>query len=126
MLRWRELRTAARAQMVRSRGEVRKLIRWPRADGVQRLRLPAESRGENRPHKPDAALSPGRCLQQQRALPQTAPQIDSLQLGAWESLVSQIPAVQPRSRTLALAPHVEISRQSWDLKREYVRLIEGA
>src|SRR5438034_9721844 len=83
--------------MVRSREEMRKLVRWPRVGRVRRLRLPAESRGENRLHKPDAVLSPGRHLQQPRALPRTAPQIDPLQPGTLEFPVSQIPAAQARS-----------------------------
>src|SRR5205809_4838027 len=99
--------------MVRSREEVRKLVRWPRVGRVQRLRLPAESRGENRLRKPDAVLSPGRCLQQPHALTQTAAQIDPLQPGTLE-----FPAAQARSPKLALLPRAGISRQSWDPKRE--------
>src|SRR6266446_7087438 len=104
--------------MARSRGEARKPGRWLRADRVQRLRLPAESRGENRPHKPDAALLPGRCLQRPRALTQTAPQIDSLQLGPWEFPLSRIRAAQERSRKLAVQSRAGIFHRDSDARRE--------
>src|SRR5436190_6867984 len=107
--------------MVRSREEVRKLVRWPRVGRVQRLRLPAESRGENRLHKPDAVLSPGRRLQQPRALPRTAPQIDPLQPGTLEFPESQLPPAQARWRNWLLLPAAGISRQGSVQKHEGVR-----
>src|SRR5213080_2244903 len=112
--------------MVRSPGEVRKPVRWLRADRAQRLRLPGESRGEDRPHRPDAALWPGRCLQQPRALPQTAPQIDALQLAQGKFPVSQIPVAQPRLRKVPLLSLAGISRQSSDPERECVQLTTDA
>src|SRR5262245_27167800 len=112
--------------MVRSPGEVRKPVRWPRADRAQRLRLLAESLGEDRRHKPDVALWLGRCLQQPHALPQTAPQIDPCQPEAWESPASQMPAVQPKLRKLALLSLAGISRQSSDPERECVLLTTDA
>src|ERR1041385_1213336 len=111
--------------MVRSRGEARKLARWPRADRAQQLRLPAELRGEDRPRKPDVPLSRAQCLQQPRARPRTARQIDSLQL-PWKFPLSQIPAARAGSRKLALPSRAEISRQSSDPKRKCVRLMADA
>src|ERR1051325_5360545 len=112
--------------MVRSTGEVRKPVRWPRTDRAQRLRLLAESRGEDRPHKRGAALSLGQCSQPLRALPRTAPQIDPCQPEAWESPALQIPAAQPRLQRVALLSRAEIFRQSSDPKRVCVRSMADA